>query len=212
MATDTSSVTERRSTEVAPVREQACDRVAEDTGRTAASGAKNGDRPPGVRPPIGASRVPMGPPSFSGGYPDAPGSRHLPEADGGSLTSRPFSMPTRHALAPWNGQSPRLPANQGRRLRVWSWWQRDLSTGKELVCVIAVGKRTDVDDARRRLELTGHATVGMEGPANPGFSMAMEQPFRLIWMALDDYVARSTRWLREEQLHALRTLAKSGPS
>ncbi|MDK3255755.1 hypothetical protein [Blastococcus capsensis] len=39
----------------------------------------------------------------------------------------------------------------------------------------------------------------------------MEQPFRLIWMTLDDYVARSTHWLLEEQLHALRTLASPEP-
>ncbi|WP_130504154.1 hypothetical protein [Blastococcus saxobsidens] len=78
--------------------------------------------------------------------------------------------------------------------------------------MIAVSNRTDVDDARLRLELTGHAAVGIEGPANPGFATAMEQPFRLIWMTLDDYVARSTRWLREEQLHALRTLASTEPS
>jgi hypothetical protein len=98
------------------------------------------------------------------------------------------------------------------RLRVWSWWQRDLLSFKDLACVIAASSRSDVDEARRRLDLAGHATLGIESPANPGFATAMEQPLRLIWMTLDDYVALSARWLREEQLHAMRTLASSGPS
>jgi hypothetical protein len=125
--------------------------------------------------------------------------------------SRRSSTLARHTLAACDEQPTRTAGRQ-KRLKVWSWWQRDLLSLKEVACVIAAHTRSDVNEARRRLELAGHATLDIERPANPGFATAMEQPFRLIWMTLDDYVSRSTHWLGEEQLHALRVAARSEAS
>jgi hypothetical protein len=96
------------------------------------------------------------------------------------------------------------------RLKVWSWWQRDPASGQELAFVIAADKRGVVDRARSRQALSGIASVTVLTPGHSGFTAAMEQPFRLRWMALDDYVARSDTWLWEEQLDALRGLGIDG--
>lgn len=196
---------ERRTAKTVRMGQRAQDRVLEREGITAAFGHKHVDHPLGFMLPANAP----------GGRKDLPSpSAHAPRvwAPPGAFSAPPTfrqsdALP-RRTLAPCDGQPNMTSAGSGR-LRVWSWWQSDHVSLKDLACVIAATSRNDVDEARRRLELTGHATLGTDGPANPGFATAMERPFQLIWMTLDDYVARSTRWLREEQLHALRTLASS---
>jgi hypothetical protein len=141
-------------------------------------------------------------------HPGAPQIWVPPTIDSARPRSRQFGTVARLTTAPCDGQTNSAASRPGK-LRVWSWWQRDSLSHKELACVIATNSRRDAQDARRRLELAGYAALSRQGPADPGFATAMEYPFQLIWMTLDDYVARSTRWLREEQLQALRTLAGS---
>ena len=124
-------------------------------------------------------------------------------ADTNSVMERytPAAAPTGHG----NREARKAALPPLGTLKVWSWWQRDELSHAELACVIAARGRSDVDIARRRLGLVGRPTLAMEGPADPGFATAMRRPFRLMWMTLDDYVDRSTHWMQEEQLHALRT-------
>ena len=78
-------------------------------------------------------------------------------------------------------------------------------SGQELTFTTAAGTRRQVHQARRRAALHGAVTLTVLAPGQLGFALAMEQPLRLFWMTLDDYVARSGPWLHEEQLDVLRT-------
>lgn len=92
------------------------------------------------------------------------------------------------------------------KLRVWSWWQHDHWSGKDLAFVVAVSRKRELEDIRTRFGLDHVGVLELVRPRHPGFAVALETPSRLRWMMLDGYASRSRRWLSEEQLVALRAL------
>jgi hypothetical protein len=93
------------------------------------------------------------------------------------------------------------------RLRVWSWWERDPVSRRDLAVTIAASRPGDVDAVRRRAGLHGPVARTVARPSEPEFAAAVARPFRLHWMLLDDYVARSDAWLDEAQLDLMRAEA-----
>jgi hypothetical protein len=99
-----------------------------------------------------------------------------------------------------------VPPAQTRpaRLRVWSWWERDPVSHRDLAVTMAASRLCDVDAVRRRAGLHGPVTRTIAKPSEPEFTAAVARPFRLLWMLLDDYVGRSASWLDEAQLDLIR--------
>jgi hypothetical protein len=93
------------------------------------------------------------------------------------------------------------------RLKVWSWWERDPITLAELAFIMATSRKAQVRQKRDQFGLPGEAFIGALRATQPGYALAVRRPFRLLWMTLDNYAARSHQWLEEEQLRALRESA-----
>jgi hypothetical protein len=75
---------------------------------------------------------------------------------------------------------------------------------RDLALTIAASRPGDVDAARQRAGLHGPVARTTAKPSEPEFTAAVARPFRLLWMLLDDYVARSDSWLDEVQLDPMR--------
>lgn len=89
-------------------------------------------------------------------------------------------------------------------LRVWSWYSYDPGLDQPVVFAAAAYRPEDLRAVRSRLQLPEPAVSTQLHPWAPGYSEATAAPLRALWMPLEQYAARSSRWRREDQLSAAR--------
>lgn len=100
----------------------------------------------------------------------------------------------------------RRPSRQGAdvvdncRLSAWSWCGPDPYANRDLVFVVATYSRGEVGWVCRRARLPRPSFRARLRPLEPGFAAAMEQPFQLRWMPLDEFAHGSHQWRGEDQL------------
>jgi hypothetical protein len=89
-----------------------------------------------------------------------------------------------------------------RSLSAWSWWCYEPFSEQDLVFSVATYARGEVGWVCRRAGLPKPAFRVWLPPGEPGFAEAIAQPFKLIWMPLDEFARGADRWRAEEELRA----------
>lgn len=96
-------------------------------------------------------------------------------------------------------------------LRVWSWYSYDAALDEPVVFAAAAHRPEDLRAVRSRLRLPEPAVSTQLHPSTPGYSEAAAAPLHALWMPLEQFAARSSRWRHEDQLAAARLQTLTGP-
>lgn len=90
-------------------------------------------------------------------------------------------------------------------MKVWCWSGRDPSSLSDLIVVVALGSRQQVQAASVRLGLPKPGQLQPVALNHPGYDTAIAEPGHVFWMDSDDYLAHPRpRWRRESELEILR--------
>ncbi len=96
----------------------------------------------------------------------------------------------------------------GKPHKAWCWYGRDPSSLTDLVIVVALGSRKEVQAASVRLGLPKPEKLQPMAKSQPGYDIALTEPGHVFWMDADDFMLRSRPpWRREGELEAMRKTA-----
>jgi hypothetical protein len=96
----------------------------------------------------------------------------------------------------------------GQPSKAWFWSGRDPSSLHDIVIVVAVGSRKEVQAASVRLGLPKPEKLQPMAKSQPGYDLALAEPGHVFWMDADDFMLRPRPpWRREDELGAMRKRA-----